>query len=259
MTPGFSVEHLSSVDSTNRLLSQRARDGAPAGLVLVADIQTAGRGRQGRTWISKPGQGLYVSILRRPAVAAADAWRWTLLAGLAARAAVALHLPAPGAWLKWPNDLFVGDRKLGGTLCELVTQGGRVDGIVVGIGLNLRPPAGGWPPDLAGRATSLREHGAPEGLRDRVLRDLLGAITVLEADLSQPGGGAGLVSAARDAMAPMLGRVAAVEFEGGVRHVVVTGLGDNGALEVLEEGGKARAVLAGDVHLLGLQRPDPSP
>jgi len=251
VTGGFTVEHHRSVDSTNRLLGDRARAGAPAGLVIVADAQTAGRGRQGRRWSSEAGQGLYVSILRRPDVPATEAWRWTLLAGLAARAAVGPHLPAPGAWLKWPNDLFVGRRKLGGILCELSSAGPRVDAIVVGIGLNLRPPATGWPPDLADRATSLEQHGAASGLRDRVLADLLGALTLLEADLGSPGGAAALTSLARDAMAPMIGRSATVEVGGAPRTVVVTGLADSGALEVLEEDGAARALLAGDVHLQG--------
>ena len=246
--PSFAIER---IDSTNRLLCARAREGARAGTVIVADAQTAGRGRQGRTWTSEAGQGLYVSILRRPPVPASEAWRWTLLAGLAARAAVAPHLGGTGAWLKWPNDLFVDRRKLGGILCELTSTGGRTDGIVVGIGLNLRPPTDGWPPDLRDRATSLTEHGASDGLRDRVLDDLLAALEHLERDLGRPRGGGDLIAQARDAMAPMIGRRASIEVGGEVRTAVVTGLADSGALEVLEEGGPARRLLAGDVHLLG--------
>ncbi|MCP4870936.1 MAG: biotin--[acetyl-CoA-carboxylase] ligase [Proteobacteria bacterium] len=251
MSRTFRIERFGSVDSTNRLLSERAHDGAPAGLVIVADAQTAGRGRQGRTWTSEAGQGLYVSILRRPAVPATEAWRWTLLAGLAARAAVAPHLGGAGAWLKWPNDLFVGTRKLGGILCELRSTGGAIDGIVVGIGINLRPPGGGWPPDLSSRATSLLEQGAPDGLRDRVLKSLITSLEQLERELARSGGAADLMAQARDAMAPMIGRSASVELGGAVQTVVVTGLADSGALEVLDEGGAARTLLAGDVHLLG--------
>ena len=148
--PDLRLQHLDAVDSTNRVAADAARSGAADGLVIVADVQTAGRGRQGRRWVAPPACGLTVSFLRRPRVDAADAWIWTLLAGLAA------HAVAPGgAWLKWPNDLMIGERKAGGVLCELVTTGMRLDAIVVGVGLNLVDPPGGWPDAIAARATSL--------------------------------------------------------------------------------------------------------
>ena len=123
------VRWFAEVDSTNRVVADLARAGAPDGLVVAAGHQTAGRGRRGRAWESRPGTALLVSVLLRPAPALV-----TLAAGVAAAGACAAVGVATR--LKWPNDVLVGEAKAGGILCELV--GGAA---VVGLGLNL-----GWAP-----------------------------------------------------------------------------------------------------------------
>lgn len=184
------------------------------------------------------------SALRRPDVPASQGWRWPLIAGLATRAAVAPLLPGPGAWLKWPNDLLVGERKLCGVLCELVCRGDEVASIVVGVGLNLRPPVAGWPPELSKAATSIEEAGGGGGpIAEGILERFLEVLPGLEACPAVE-----LVQSAADAMAPMLGR--AVRVEGDDRRLTVAGLADNGALLVVDEAGASRRLLAGDVHLL---------
>ena len=240
-TPGLRLLHLPTVDSTNRVVVDAAREGQPAGLVVVADQQTAGRGRQGRSWVAPPGCSLAVSLLRRPTVPASDAWAWTLIAGLAAHSL----LPAGGGWLKWPNDLLIGERKAAGVLCELVTVGTRLDAIVLGLGLNLDRPAGGWPPDIADRAIDLGSVDA--ALRDRTvtLQRLCDAIIDLEHAYATQGVAA-LLQAAEAAMAPMIGRHVVVDG----RSATVLGMGHNGALRLQDAAG-AFEVLAGDVHLGG--------
>ena len=243
---GWRIERIRQTGSTNRDVVERARGGEPAGLVVVARDQTQGRGRQGRTWLSEPGRSLTFTVLRRPDVPASDGWRWTLVAGLAVRAAVAPLLPAPGAWLKWPNDVLVGERKVSGVLCELACRGDRVASIALGVGVNLAPPAAGWPPELQGRATSLREAaGRAAGAVDpeELLVSFLAVLPTLEA-LST----ADLLEAATAAMAPMLGR--RVRVEGEVEPLEAAGLADNGALLVVQSDGATRRLLAGDVHLL---------
>jgi BirA family transcriptional regulator, biotin operon repressor / biotin---[acetyl-CoA-carboxylase] ligase len=129
------IEHHRSLHSTNDRLKELARVGAPEGSVVWADAQTAGRGRHGRSWVSPPGN-LYVSVLLRPASACAP------LLPLAAGVAVAEGLEALGvsASLKWPNDVVIGDRKLGGILAESSSAGSSIDWVVVGIGVNVRAP-----------------------------------------------------------------------------------------------------------------------
>ena len=124
------VRWFPEIDSTNRLAAELARDGAPDGLVVGADHQTAGRGRRGRTWESRPGTSLLVSVVLRPVPPLV-----TLAAGLAVADACEAVAPVP-VRLKWPNDVFSADGKLGGILSELVG-----DAAVVGLGLNL-----GWAP-----------------------------------------------------------------------------------------------------------------
>ncbi len=239
--PGLRLQQLSSVDSTNRVAADAARAGAAEGLVVVADVQTAGRGRQGRTWLAPPDCGLTVSLLRRPPVPPAGAWAWTLIAGLAA-----LDLAPPGAaWLKWPNDLMVGDRKAAGVLCELLTTGMELDAVIVGIGLNLSAPDGGWPPPISDRTAALGELDPALRARQVALDRLCSAFLEIEGMVLRGGTGP-LLQAAQAAMAPMLGRVVTV----GARTAQVLGMGHNGALRLADAAGEFE-VLAGDVHLGG--------
>ncbi len=141
------VRWVAETGSTNRDLLAAAAEGAPEGLVLVADYQSAGRGRLDRAWIAPAGASLLVSALLRPSVAPEDLFLLTLACGLAAVDAVE-EVAGVKPGLKWPNDLVVTeglliDRKLAGILAESHVVDGRVDAVVVGMGLNLD-----WPDDL---------------------------------------------------------------------------------------------------------------
>jgi BirA family transcriptional regulator, biotin operon repressor / biotin---[acetyl-CoA-carboxylase] ligase len=152
--PFARIEYFAEVESTNDIALARAAAGAPHGLVIIADMQRAGRGRHGRDWFSPPGAGLYMSaIVRR------DAWGDApSLVTLAGGVGVARGLKAATGLaleLKWPNDVVIGRpwRKLAGILSESATVGARMDAVVVGIGVNLRHSA--FPAALAGRATAI--------------------------------------------------------------------------------------------------------
>lgn len=148
------IEHFAEVDSTNDIALARASAGAPYGTVVIADMQRAGRGRLGRTWHSPPDAGIYLSVVLR-----ADSWSRSLpLVTLMAGVAVVRGLEAATglrAELKWPNDVVIGRpwRKLAGILTEAVSTSGRIEAVVVGIGVNLR--ASSFPPDLRDKATAV--------------------------------------------------------------------------------------------------------
>lgn len=150
LAPRFDVDVLAECDSTNARLMARAEAGAPAGTVIAAEVQSAGRGRMGRTWHSAPGDSLTFSLL----------WRFprgTQLGGLSLAVGVALAetlaaLGVSGVALKWPNDVLLDGRKLAGVLIELVP--GATYGAVIGIGLNLRLPAA-MPDEVRATATAL--------------------------------------------------------------------------------------------------------
>jgi BirA family biotin operon repressor/biotin-[acetyl-CoA-carboxylase] ligase len=138
--------------STNVDAVAAARCGAPHGSVFFADEQTAGRGRGNHSWESAAAQGLYVSILLRPAMKTAHLPIVPLAAGLAAASAVAATANLK-VDLRWPNDILIGDRKAGGILVESKTDGSHVSWVVIGIGINVHQRA--FDPALATPATSL--------------------------------------------------------------------------------------------------------
>jgi BirA family biotin operon repressor/biotin-[acetyl-CoA-carboxylase] ligase len=147
------VRFVAETGSTNDEALALAADGAPDGTAVIADAQRAGRGRRGRAWFSPPGSGVYLSVVVRVGQEPVTLSLVTLAAGVASADAVTAVTGLP-VELKWPNDLVVGRpwRKVGGVLCESV-GGGRVDAVVVGIGINRGAAA--YPPDLRDRATSI--------------------------------------------------------------------------------------------------------
>ena len=145
---GLRLRVLPSVTSTNTLLKAEAAAGAPEGAVLVAGEQTEGRGRMGRSFFSPPGSGLYLSLLLRPQVPAAETAKLTAYAAVAV--AEALEKAGGAAEIKWVNDIYMGGRKVSGILTEaaLDCERGITEYAVVGIGVNLYAPEGGFPPEL---------------------------------------------------------------------------------------------------------------
>ena len=146
------VELRSSVGSALDVAHELAAAGAPQGLLVLAEEQTAGRGRQGRSWHSAAGAGVWVVALLRPATPP-SAGALAIRVGLGLVEAVAEAAPRAEPRLKWPNDLMVRDRKAGGVLCEARWQGRKLGWIAVGIGVNVRGPA---PPGLRHEAIALK-------------------------------------------------------------------------------------------------------
>lgn len=223
MSPGrfADVRWFAELDSTNRLAVDLARAGASDGVVVGADHQTAGRGRRGRTWESRPGASLLVSVVLRPAPALV-----TLAAGVAAAEACAAVAGA-AVELKWPNDLLLGGAKLGGILSELVG-----DAAVVGLGLNLAwAPAGAASLGPSGPLSGGPGQGVDRGrLLDAYLAGLDAPDDVL---------------ARYRVRCATLGRRVRVELPGGSVEGVATDVDDAGRLLV-----DGRPIAAGDVvHL----------
>ena len=149
--------YLDTVDSTNTLCTRMAREGAPEGTMVVAEGQTTGRGRRGRSWYSPHGTSLYLSLLLRPNRAMLEAQRLTMMASVALAETIR-DLTGAEALIKWPNDIFISSRKVAGILVEAESQGDRLDWMVLGMGVNVNTES--FPSELEHRATSiLRETG----------------------------------------------------------------------------------------------------
>lgn len=169
---GSEVLLLDVVDSTNERVKELLKEGAPEGLVVIADSQTSGKGRMGRSWVSPPGLGIYLSVLLTPTLSPRQFPSLTLLAGVAAVTAINEFSHTP-AMLKWPNDILLKGKKLCGILCELLPLENQRSGVVVGIGININHSATQFPKELRHSATSLKiENGAPVD-RFHLVRSLL--------------------------------------------------------------------------------------
>jgi BirA family biotin operon repressor/biotin-[acetyl-CoA-carboxylase] ligase len=220
------IESYPRLGSTNAEALRRAREGAPAGLILRAERQDDGRGQHQRSWHSPPG-GLWFTALLRPARVEG----LSLIAGLACvRATRALSVPAS---LRWPNDVYVGERKLAGILTESYLLGSRVDFALLGIGLNVNLRGEDFPEDLRDQATSLAlEIGQVLDAEDFFERLLDELDEVLEQH--HLAGLPGLLPEIRQACST-LGRWVRIQTGGGVHLARTRTLAEDGSLE-LEDG-----------------------
>lgn len=229
---------LDTTPSTMTEVERRAAEGAPEGLVVVAEEQTAGRGRRGRTWESSPHAGLWWSLLLRPDVAP-DRLGWLpLVVGVGVARAMREH-SGEDVRLKWPNDVVVGTppRKLAGILAERLGDGS----VVVGVGINVDHR----PEELPAGAASLRTLGH-EIDRTELLVDVLARVARSYRDWNR--GVDPAIEYSR--LSATLGQEVAVDVGNSVVTGVATGLGPSGELIVTDEGGWAHMLSAGDVTLL---------
>ncbi len=231
---------LTTTSSTMDEVRARAETGAGEGLVVVADEQTAGRGRLGRAWVAPAGVNLYLSILVRPPLAAMK--RLGMIAPLAVADAVAA-VGGPEVSFKWPNDVRVGERKLCGVLIEGEFAGERPAFAIVGIGLNVNLDPTRYP-EIAGLATSIaRETGGPVS-REEALAALLNAFE-RRYDTED---GEGLRRAWR-ARLDTLGREVDVTFAGRTEHGIAEDVDAEGALVLRRADGATVTLPAGEVTL----------
>jgi BirA family biotin operon repressor/biotin-[acetyl-CoA-carboxylase] ligase len=238
------IYHFFKVDSTNTVAMHLGEEGEPHGAVVLAEEQTAGRGRAGRSWISEKSAGIHCTVLLRPAISPAHAPLLTLVAGLAARDAAAEELDMVPD-IRWPNDLLVGGRKFSGILTEMHAEPDRMHYAVIGIGINVNQTK--MPAELADMATSLR---MASGKIHSRLELLIRLLRYLDRYYNQ------FLSEGAD---PILHRFAEVSsyFRGKrVRITTATetftgttaGLEPSGVLRVVRDDGRGtEAVLSGDV------------
>lgn len=171
LTAPLAVELCPQVTSTNRLLRERAAAGAPEGATLLAESQTKGHGRFDRRFFSPSHTGLYLSVVLRPSLPAEQMALITPAAAVAVARALET-VAGKQAGIKWVNDVYLEGRKVCGILTEAAVSGGRVDYAVLGIGLNVYAPEGGFPPELQAVAGAVAERSTP-GLRDALAAAIL--------------------------------------------------------------------------------------
>lgn len=239
------IRRFATIDSTNSEAIRQAMAGAPEGLCIVADEQTRGRGRQQRVWVSPPRAGLYMSLLLRPRLPLESWPLLTLMSATAVVEALDKFGLAGKTDIKWPNDIYADERKLGGILAETTeTDAGRA--AILGIGINLTDDA--LPPDLRPNAISLAALTGQNYDALMVLECILSSLEIHYARLE--GGERDTLQswAARSSYAE--GKPVRVTFADETLEGITRGLEPDGALRIEVAGGEIKTIRAGDVTAL---------
>jgi BirA family biotin operon repressor/biotin-[acetyl-CoA-carboxylase] ligase len=240
---GRKIVHYFRTGSTNTAALGLAAKGAPHGTLVVAEEQTAGRGRFGRTWYSETASGIYSSLILRPPLPPAAAPILTLMAGLAVHRAVSDALPG-AVDIRWPNDVLLNGKKVCGILTEMSAELDRLHAVVLGIGINVNHRE--MPDELKPIATSLRIEGGKLYSRVQVLVSLLKELEKQYRTLLDQGGSA-IIEAWSAASSFAQGKRIRVVTSSGEFLATTDGLESSGALRVRREDGRKELLVAGEV------------
>jgi BirA family transcriptional regulator, biotin operon repressor / biotin---[acetyl-CoA-carboxylase] ligase len=241
---GFPLLRFDSVSSTNDVARDLAVSGESEGLCVIAGEQTAGRGRQGRSWSSPPGEGLYLSLILRPQVKATESALITLAAAIAVAETLRLDFQTNGD-IKWPNDVLVGGRKICGILVEAAIEGDRLQYAIMGIGVNIAQRS--FPGQIGDTATSLLIESGRQILPGDFVEAMLPRLEEwYAAALSHPY----RVIARWERLSPTgFGCQVTVESTDGSVEGVTQGLTATGALIVELTNGERREIVSGEVKV----------
>lgn len=240
---GHRIVHYFRTDSTNNVALELAAQGAEHGTVVVAEEQTAGRGRLGRDWYSEKSSGIYASIILRPPLAPAAASVLTLLAGVAVHQAVRSTTGLP-VDIRWPNDLLINGKKVCGILTEMSAELDRLHAVVLGIGLNVNHRE--MPANLKQIATSLRMEGRKIYSRAQILAALLKELEK-KYRLLLDAGSAAIAQAWAAASSYAEGKRIRVLSGSDEFAATTAGLEPNGALRIRREDGREESLVSGEI------------
>jgi BirA family biotin operon repressor/biotin-[acetyl-CoA-carboxylase] ligase len=247
---GQQIHCENELTSTNQRAQELAAEGAPEGLVVLAETQTAGRGRLGRRWESPGGVNVYCSVLLKPQIPPRQAPQLTFLSAVAV-AETLRELCGLDARVKWPNDILVGGRKIAGLLNELIAETEQIHSLILGIGINVNMTADQFPEELRYPATSVRIENDASQVRLPLVTLLLQRIDKLYAEFIDQGFAP--LRRRWETYFDLLDRQVEVDLGQRVISGVVGGLESDGALKLFLPDGSVERVLAGDVRPIGLK------
>ena len=243
-TFGSRVYHFYSTDSTMNEAAHLAVADAPEGTLVVAEEQTAGRGRFGRRWVSERASGLYFTLILRPSLAPAAAPVLTLMAGLAVAEAIQ-EVTTLATDLRWPNDVMIGEKKCAGILVEMTAEPARISHVLVGIGINVNQQR--MPADLGGEATSLFLAAGRSFSRLEILVLVLKRLEHYYNRLQEAGPQA-IVARFEDVSSYARGKRVRITEGSSIMEGVTDGLTAEGLLLVRRDDGQVERILSGRVR-----------
>ncbi len=238
---GHPVYLFQQIGSTNDEAKRLADGGGQEGLIVVAEAQTAGRGRAGRKWITPAGTAIALSVILRPALAAERTARLTMLAGVALCDAIE-QATGLRADLKWPNDVLLSGKKVAGILAEAALFGDRLEYAVIGLGVNVNSAPSAAEVDFP--ATSLQAEAGREVDRLKLLRAILAGLEARYPSLTDD-----VLFEAWRAHLALMGEPMVAHTESGDHRGRAEGVDPEGALLFRLDSGEALRLMAGDVHL----------
>jgi BirA family transcriptional regulator, biotin operon repressor / biotin---[acetyl-CoA-carboxylase] ligase len=244
-TFGSRIFNYESVDSTNTLGAGLADD-VEEGAVILAETQRRGRGRLGKQWIS-PGGNIYMSVVLKPRLKPADLSIITLMTAVACARSLR-KITSLDIKIKWPNDLMISGRKVGGILSEISTKGKQITNAVVGIGINVNSQIEAYPDEVKGKATSLRNEAMKEFSREEIVADILDEMCVWYGLLTDQG--REVVLGEWKQLTCTLGKEVQVAAGDDIFTGIAEAVDDAGNLLIRMTSGDLRRVSAGDVTML---------
>ncbi len=247
MIPGYQVNHMPCVDSTNEEAKRQADEGAVHGSVFWADRQTAGKGRRGREWMSESAENLYFTLLLRPNLVPEKLSMLTLLMAYAAAQGLEAKTGLQPK-IKWPNDLVLGNKKVCGILSEMKLEGRSAAYCVIGVGINVGQKV--FAEELQDKATSLELEGVQVDA-ESLLTAVLKAFTGLYDTFMMSGDLSFIMDKYNEMLAGRNGQVRVLE-PGGEYEGKSWGINRTGELLVEKKDGALQAVYAGEVSVRGL-------
>jgi BirA family transcriptional regulator, biotin operon repressor / biotin---[acetyl-CoA-carboxylase] ligase len=240
---GHKIIHYFRAESTNTTALELSPQEGPHGTVVIAEEQTGGRGRMGRTWYSEKSSGIYVSVLLRPPLSPAAAPILTLLAGIAACDGVRSVTGLP-VDIRWPNDLLVNGKKVCGILTEMQAELDRLHKVVLGIGINVNHRE--MPEELGAIATSLAMEGGQRYSRLQILAALLRELEHYYHLLLKEGNAA-IIRRWAAASSYAEGKRVRIKTQAGEFRATTAGLDSTGALKIRYDDGKVELLVAGEI------------
>jgi BirA family transcriptional regulator, biotin operon repressor / biotin---[acetyl-CoA-carboxylase] ligase len=243
---GKKITYVKSVNSTQEIAHNLARDGAIEGSIVLADEQTGGRGRLGRPWQSPAGTGIWMSLILRPEIPLQKAPQLTLLIAVAASKAIE-KVTGLEAAIKWPNDLLINGKKTAGILTELQAEADSIHSVIVGIGMNVNQESKDFSEEIAQIATSLAIEGGQTYKRAEIIGALLQEIETLYHQYLQKG--FGVVKLLWESRAFSLGkRITARSVSGSITGYA-KGITDEGVLLLEDDTGKVHSIYSADIEI----------
>jgi BirA family biotin operon repressor/biotin-[acetyl-CoA-carboxylase] ligase len=247
---GRPLRFFSTIDSTNIYAARLAREDASEGTAVIADEQTGGKGRLGRSWVSPPGVNLYLSLILRPAVSTNFVPQINLLAAVAVADTI-IEVCNLSPAIKWPNDVLINEKKVCGILAEMQTEARVLRSVVLGIGVNINASLSAFPPELLDKASSLLLVSGKRVDRAVFAATLLTHLEKLYILWLERGFPALRPAWERHA-AGLLGKQITVTAPEGTIAGTVLGLDNDGALLLQDKDNRTtRRILAGDVTVVG--------